>query len=290
MATRTIRDPMAWTISQAGHVFSAIGDVGDAMRHVSETVHAPAPVVRKIGLADLRMALREGLDDLTAYRTDVFFLIFGYPIIVAVVAALATHVFILPLLFPIASGFAIIGPAFGVGLYEMSRQREDEHKLSWLNGPAILHRPAIGTIAMIGIGLAALYLIWLAVAWEIYANTMGPALPTSTDAFIADVFGTAAGWAMIVIGVVVGALFAVFAMTVSVVSLPLLVDRDVGLEAAVTASVRAVRENMVPMAAWGLIVTVGLILGAVPFLIGLIVMLPLLGHATWHLYRKLVHN
>jgi uncharacterized membrane protein len=102
------------------------------------------------------------------------------------------------------------------------------------------------------------------------------------------VFFTGAGWAMIAIGVGAGFVFAVVAMAISIVSFPLLLDRDVGLDTAIKTSVRAVTENPVTMAEWGLIVTAGLVLGSVPLFIGLVVVLPVLGHATWHLYRRLV--
>ena len=93
---------------------------------------------------------------------------------------------------------------------------------------------------------------------------------------------------MIVVGVSVGFLFALLVLVISVVSFPLLLDRDVGLAAAVWTSVRAVILNPGPMAAWGLIVAGGLVIGSIPLFLGLIIVMPVLGHATWHLYRKVV--
>jgi uncharacterized membrane protein len=126
------------------------------------------------------------------------------------------------------------------------------------------------------------------VAWLIFALTLGPAEPVSIGAFARDVFTTSAGWTMIVAGVGVGFLFAVLAMAISVVSFPMLIDRDVGLDTAIATSVRAVKQNPVPMAAWGLIVAASLVLGSIPLFIGLVAVVPILGHATWHLYRRLV--
>jgi uncharacterized membrane protein len=126
------------------------------------------------------------------------------------------------------------------------------------------------------------------VAWEIYANTLEGMTPTSLGAFLHDVFRTSRGQIMIVVGVGVGFLFALVAMMISVVSFPLLLDHDVGLDTAVSTSVKAVLANPVPMAAWGLTVAGGLVLGSLPAFIGLVVVVPVLGHATWHLYRKLV--
>jgi len=102
------------------------------------------------------------------------------------------------------------------------------------------------------------------------------------------VFTTEAGWALIVVGVGVGFLFAVVALVISVVSFPLLLDREVGLGTAVWTSIRAVMVNPVPMAVWGLIVASGLMIGSIPLFLGLIIVMPVLGHATWHLYRKVV--
>jgi uncharacterized membrane protein len=99
---------------------------------------------------------------------------------------------------------------------------------------------------------------------------------------------SSAGWSLIVVGVGLGFLFAVLVLTISVISFPMLLDRDVGLFTAVATSIHAVVANPVPMAVWGLIVAGGLVLGSLPALLGLIVVMPVLGHATWHLYRKLV--
>jgi uncharacterized membrane protein len=122
----------------------------------------------------------------------------------------------------------------------------------------------------------------------IYKVTVGPKLPASIAMFIGDVFTTAAGWALVAVGVGVGFLFAVLVLAISVVSFPLLLDRDVGLSVAVWTSIRAVAANPGPMAIWGLIVAGGLVIGALPLFVGLIMVMPVLGHATWHLYRKVV--
>jgi uncharacterized membrane protein len=134
----------------------------------------------------------------------------------------------------------------------------------------------------------AIFLAWLVVAEAIYELTLGPEPPPSFAAFAHDVFATSPGWVMIVAGCGIGFLFAVLVLTISVVSFPVLLDQDVGLEAAVRTSVRTVRRNPVPMAVWGLIVAAGLVLGSIPFFLGLAVVMPVLGHATWHLYRKVV--
>jgi uncharacterized membrane protein len=244
--------------------------------------------VRHIAPGDIRDAVRAGFDDFGAYRSDVIFLGAIYAVVGVVLARLAFGLDMLPLLFPLASGFALIGPFVAVGLYEMSRRRELGQNVSWVNAFDVAERPAFGSIMVLGLMLIALFLLWLYVAWLIFANTIGPVEPASISAFLHDVFSTGAGWAMIVIGVSVGFVFAVVAMSISIVSFPLLLDRDVGLDTAVKTSVRAVIANPLPMAAWGLLVAGGLVLGSLPLFVGLVVVLPVLGHATWHLYRKLV--
>ena len=284
----TIKNPVEYAGSQVAHAAHNVASAYRSLQHVQDTIHSPAPAVRRISIADLRDAIRQGADDFGAYRSDVVFLCAVYAVVGIVLARLAFGFDMLPLLFPLASGFALIGPFAAVGLYEMSRRRELGQNVSWANAFDVAERPAFGAIMVLGLMLIALFLFWLYAAWLIFANTIGPVEPSSVSAFFNDVFFTGAGWAMIAIGVSVGFIFAVVAMAISIVSFPLLLDRDVGLDTAVKTSVRAVIANPLPMAAWGLIVAGGLVLGSLPLFVGLVIVLPVLGHATWHLYRKLV--
>ncbi|MGD8551920.1 MAG: DUF2189 domain-containing protein, partial [Methyloceanibacter sp.] len=141
---------------------------------------------------------------------------------------------------------------------------------------------------VLGLLLLAIFLLWLGAAYAIWHVTLGPEPPVSVAAFAGEVLTTSAGRSMIVAGMGVGFLFAALVLAISAVSFPLLLDRDIGLYRAVITSVRAVAKNPVTMAIWGLIVACGLAIGSIPAFIGLIVILPVLGHATWHLYRKVV--
>ena len=281
-----IRNPIEWGAEQLRHATSHVESSGRSIRGQGEP--AVRPAVRRIGLGDLREALAKGFDDFMAYRTDVLFLCIVYPLAGLILARLAFHYDLLPLVFPLASGFALIGPVAAVGLYEMSRRREQGAEASWADAFGMVGSPSFGAIVALGLLLLAIFLAWLAAAYLIYHFTLGPEAPASLSGFLRDVFTTGAGWAMIVIGVGVGFLFALLVLAISVVSFPLLLDRDVGVGTAIATSMRAVRENPAPMAAWGLLVAAGLVIGSIPLLLGLIVVMPVLGHATWHLYRKVV--
>lgn len=244
--------------------------------------------VRRISAADLVDCLRAGMSDFLRHPSQLIFLALIYPIVGLFLARLSFGQDVLPLLFPLVAGFALLGPLTAVGLYEMSRRREEGLPTGWDHVFALARSPAILSIAAIGCMLVATFLLWLVAALEIYRATLGSYVPPTLAAFAREIVATREGWMLILVGNGVGLGFALFAMCLSVVSLPLLVDRNVSTATAVRTSFSAVRANPVVMALWGLIVAVLLALGSLPFFIGLAVVLPVLGHATWHLYRRLV--
>lgn len=284
----SIRNPIEWAGDQLRESAEALKSTGRSVRGAEARPGALVPGVRKIAVADLKDVLMKGLDDFRAYRTDVVFLCIVYPLAGLVLARAAFQYDLLPMLFPLASGFALIGPIAAIGLYEMSRRREAGESASWGDAFAMVRSPAFGAILVLGLLLLAIFILWLISAQLIYLALFGTAPPASVGAFVNDVFTTPAGWSMIGVGMGVGFCFAVVVLSISVVSFPLLLDRDVGVGAAIATSVRTVTLNPVPMAAWGLIVAVGLVLGSIPLFLGLIIVMPVLGHATWHLYRKVV--
>lgn len=280
-----IRNPVEWSLDQIKFAGTTIETL--VTRRGAQELRA-APTIRRIGFADIKDALAKGLNDFAAFRDDVVLICIVYPVAGLILARLAFGDGLLPLVFPLASGFALIGPFAAVLLYEMSRRREQGLDVSWGDGFSLLRSPALGTILVLGLALMALFLLWLGAAWGIYALTLGPQPPASIRSFAHDVLTTERGWAMIVIGIGVGFLFAIVALAVGVVSFPLLVDRQVRLATAVKTSIDAVIANPATMALWGLVVAGSLVLGSIPLLVGLIVVMPVLGHATWHLYRKVV--
>lgn len=251
---------------------------------------AALPKVRHITVADLRDALARGLDDFWAMPSHAVFVALIYPILGLFLTRLVLGYDVLPLLFPLIAGFALIGPFAATGMYELSRLREQGAEPRWKDAFLILHSPSFRSILALGALLMGIFVCWMYAAETIYLMTFGDALPTSYQAFVHNVLTTAPGWQLIIVGNGVGFLFAVAALLVSVVSFPLLVDRNIGAAAAMATSIRAVVVNPVVMAVWGLIVAVALAVGATFCLMGLAVVMPVLGHATWHLYRKVIQD
>ncbi len=261
--------------------------VGDGVNEIKNADVQPIEI-RDIQVADLKVALRKGFDDFTTMRTDVMFIALIYPIIGLILAWFVVNQNLLHLLFPIIAGFALLGPVFAVGLYEMSRRREEGLETGWNNAFDVVKSPAFTPIVILGGYLFAIFLAWNLTAFVLYGLTMGPASPVSASSFLVDVFTTSAGWAMLIVGLAIGFVFAAVVLATSVVSFPLLLDRHVGLPMAVVTSFKVTKRNPTTVALWGVIVVGMLGLGVATLFVGLILVLPILGHATWHLYRQAV--
>jgi len=258
------------------HVYAGVDD---------RIVH---PNIRRIGISDLFDALRRGFDDFMAMPSHIIFLCIFYPIIGVVLAAWTSGNGALQMLFPLASGFALVGPFAAIGLYEISRRREAGLQTTWWHALDVRHSPALPSIAAVGLFLVVLFVAWLLVAQALYVSSFGDGAPPSLVAFVNAILYTSAGMRLIIFGMVVGFVFAAVALCTTVVAFPILLDRDVGAYEAMATSFRAVAANPLAMACWGLIVAAMLAIGSIPVFAGLMVVVPVLGHATWHLYRKVV--
>lgn len=262
------------------------------MANLDGTLHhigAPdVPAVRTITTKDLRDALRLGWEDFMAKPSHLVFIALIYPVAGVLIANLTLTYNIFPLLFPLLGGFALLGPFAAVGLYEISRRRERGLDSSWRHAFDLLRSPAIGQIALLGAMLTGLFIAWLFAAWFIYRGLLGTDPNATAAEFLRAVFTTFDGWVMIVVGNSVGLLFAIAAFSISVVSFPLMIDRHVDAPTAIRTSIAAVEANPRVMMYWGLTITGLLVLGCLPVLVGLVVVMPVLGHASWHLYRKVV--
>jgi len=255
---------------------------------IGEGSNPVQPVVRHISPSDLYQALARGIDDFMAMPSHAVFLCVIYPILGIFLVAFTLDNSLLPLVFPIAAGFALLGPVAAIGLYELSRRREAGLDSTSTHAFEVRHSPSLPAIIALGVLLMAIFLVWIAVAEAVYIANFGYHGPGTLQEFAHNVLFTPAGWTMIVVGTGIGFLFAVAVLTIGAISFPLLLDRDVGAAVAVATSIRVVAANPSTMALWGLIVAALLFVGSIPFFIGLTVVMPVLGHATWHLYRKAV--
>lgn len=250
---------------------------------------ADYPEIRRISPADLKDALARGIDDFKAKPSHLVILALIYPLAMLVAANVAAGYIPLPLVFPLLSGFALLGPLAAVGLYELSRRRELGLDISWDHAFTVMRNPSIGVL-LLSVLLGVIYFAWLGAALAIYREIYGSAVPISITAFVEEVITTPAGWALIIAGCGAGFLFALVVLAISAVSFPMLLDRQCSTVMAIRTSVHAFLANPVTMMLWGFIVVSLLLIGAVPFFAGLAVVMPVLGHATWHLYRTVVRH
>ncbi len=246
------------------------------------------PAIRRIGVSDVLDALSRGIEDFWEKPSHYVFLCLIYPVVGGFLISWTSGGNALQLVYPLMTGFALLGPFAALGLYEISRRREQHLDTSWRHAFDVRKSPAMPAIAVLGLMLVALFAAWIVTAHALYTHLYGDAAPASFVGFIQEVLTTGRGWTLIIVGNILGFLFALIVLSTTVVAFPLLLDRDVGAYAAVETSARAMIANPVPMLLWGLIVAAALVAGTIPLLVGLAVVLPVLGHSTWHLYRKVV--
>ena len=219
--SETIGNPLSWSVDQAAAAGKHLGAAATHIGH-GNAGEVELPRIRHMAVRDLREVLRAGVEDFAACRTDVIFICLFYPIIGVLLFWVAFHNNLLPLLFPITSGFALIGPVAAVGLYEMSRRREMGEEPDWAHAFAVVKSPSFGAILVLGLMLGGVFLVWLLAAHGIYAVTLGPEPPASVGGFAREVLTTRVGWGMVLLGCGVGFLFAAAVLGGSVVSFPLL--------------------------------------------------------------------
>jgi uncharacterized membrane protein len=244
--------------------------------------------VCKIGTDDLRASLKQGWDDFMAMRGDLIFLGLLYPLIGFAGAVFTLNGPLLPFFFPVVAGVGLLGPVAAVGFYELARRREAGLTSNWSHFLDVRKRPGADDIGIVVGLLLLIFALWILAAGAIYVAIFGWTAPQSIPGFVESVFTTPKGWALIVIGGLVGIAFAWVVLALSVASLPMLIDCDVGAADAVSASWRAANANKPEMVRWGLTVVALLVIGSIPLFLGLAVVLPWLGYSTWHLYTRLI--
>jgi len=262
--------------------------VANENSHTAADISVSPPAVRKITPADLKDALAKGIDDFKAKPSHIFLLVLIYPLVGLFAARISFGYDVLYLVFPLLGGFALIGPVAAIGLYELSRRREQGLEISWAHAFGVFRQRSFPSLLILSAVLGVIYFAWLGTAQAIHWMTFGGAVPQSIPDFVLQVLTTSAGWTMIILGCGVGFIFALIVLAISAVSFPMILDREVSIMVAVQTSVNAYLANPKTMSMWGIIVAGSLALGSLPLFVGLAVVMPVLGHATWHLYRKVV--
>ncbi|HEX6740946.1 MAG TPA: DUF2189 domain-containing protein [Sphingomicrobium sp.] len=245
--------------------------------------------VRKISDEDVRFALKAGWNDFMDMRGDIFIAGLVYTLIGVAAVVMTTSRPLIPFFFPVVAGVGLLGPIAAVGFYHLAKLREEgQTDLHWFNFVDVRRRSTVDDMGIVAGLLVAIFALWLVAAGILYVSLFGWGTPTSIGGFVTMILTTSFGWALVVGGAIVGAIFGWIVLAFSVVSLPMLVDRDVSAGEAVSASWRAAHANKPEMIRWGLTVTGLLVLGSIPLFVGLAVVLPWLGYATWHLYTRLI--
>jgi uncharacterized membrane protein len=251
-------------------------------------VFVPQPIrIRKIEIDRPWSWLAKGWQDLRATPAVGI----GYGVLAAITSCLLTFGLIamdmIYLLLPLAAGFLLVGPLLTVGLYETSRRNEQGLPTSLFDALLAFRRNAL-QIALMGVALMIFFFAWIRIATLLFFLYWGLE-PPSVESLIVDTFLSPKGWPFLVIGTAIGGVLAFLAFSISVVSIPLLLDReDANVIEAIATSVRAVQANFGPLLLWAVLIAVFTVFGLVTAYLGLIVTLPLIGHASWHAYRDLV--
>jgi uncharacterized membrane protein len=247
----------------------------------------PIPVQTITG-SDLKASLRDGFNDFQAMRGDIVLAGIIYTIVGVAAVVVTANEPLIPFLFPIVAGVGLLGPVAAVGFYEVARRRELGESSSWSHFFDFVKRPSADDIGTVAGLLLFIFAMWLLAAAALYGILFGWETPSSIIAFFTGILASSRGWALIIAGGVIGAIFGWIVLATSVVSLPMLVDCDISASQAVSTSWRAANANRGEMIRWGLTVVGLLVLGSIPLFVGLAFVLPWLGYSTWHLYTRLV--
>lgn len=251
------------------------------------TAVSSLPTVHKITAQDVNAALRAGLRDMG--RTPLYSLFFGavFSITGIVIAYLLFVVGSSYWVLPLAAGFPLLGPFAAVGLYEISRRLETGETISWGAILGAVIREGRFQLPSYAFVVLFIYLIWVYLAHLIFALSFG-LKPLTNVMSSTELLTTAEGLGMLIAGTIVGGAIATFLFCISVTAVPMLLDRDIDVVSAMITSFKSVMASKGPMLMWGIVIAVACFLATIPLFLGMIVVFPLLGHTSWHIYRRAV--
>lgn len=248
----------------------------------------PDPIVNTISKEDVIDALAAGLRDFRnapvhGLVIGAFFAIGGV-LVVLTAAALGMSY----LSYPLAAGFVLMGPFAAVGLYEISRRLEAGEAVTWSGIFGRMWEQKGRELSWMAFVVLFIQIMWMYQVRMLLALFLGFQSFASFTEFLSEVVGTPEGLMFLAVGHVVGAILALILFSLTVISFPLLMEQDRDFITAMITSVRAVVTSPIPMIGWAVVVTITLIASIIPAFVGLVFTLPILGHTTWHLYRKCV--
>ncbi|WP_425090850.1 DUF2189 domain-containing protein [Tropicimonas sp. S265A] len=250
--------------------------------------HPALPTVNKVTTEDITASLKAGFSDFLARPFmsgffGLFYAVFGILLVWTLVWLGKIWMII-----PAVIGFPLVAPFAAAGLYEMSRRLQRNESFGWseiLTVMANQRKREMGWMAFVTLFV---FWVWFYQFRTVLVIVLQDSSFSDLEGFFQTVLFTSEGWLFLAIGTCVGALLSAVLFTVTVVAMPLLLDREIDFVSAMLTSVRVVRENPVVMLAWAAIISVTMILSLVPAFLGLIFTLPILGHTTWHLYQRAV--
>ncbi|MGC9271397.1 DUF2189 domain-containing protein [Acidiphilium sp.] len=283
------QNPFFWPFQQLANGLLSVGDESDQSYWDTANIERTRPIIQQIGYSDLIACLTLGVADFGKTRADAVLMMLILPVVGLCGAVAAAGQGYADLVFPLLSGFVLVSPITAFAFYEMSRRLELNERARWRDALGILKSPAIGSVMLLSLLLVSLFILWIGTAHFLFLAFSGKPHAPALGVMLLHIVTHLRGWGLIISGFGVGFVFAVIVLAISVVSFPMVLDRPVGIVEAIGTSLKAFVMNVGPLLAWGLLVSLALFAGVAFLLVGLVVVLPILGHATWHLYRRLVH-
>ncbi|NKB38387.1 MAG: DUF2189 domain-containing protein [Gammaproteobacteria bacterium] len=263
-------------------------DLGRDESSLSDEELYGIPDINSLSFDDLKICLAQGFSDFR--RAPQFGLFFGG--IYAFGGILIVQSFIAFekgwMIYPVMVGFPLIGPFVAVGLYDVSRRLEAGKPLVWKEILTVINMQTSRQLPYMAFVMLFIFWIWIYQVRLLIALFLGRMSFPTFESFFQAVTGTAQGWAFIGVGHIVGAGFSLLLFSLTVVSIPLILDRDVDFITGMISSVKAVLKSPIVMLSWGVFVTLSVMASFIPLFLGLLVVLPVLGHTTWHIYKKIV--